>query len=98
MKTFKEMGIQVASRAFIGDKIKIERLLNRQIIIHHFKIADSNKREGTKCLHLQVEIDGQMRVNFTSASALMEAIQKVPQENFPFTTTIVKDNDRFEFS
>ena len=98
MKSFKDMGIKVASRAFIGDSLKIERLLNREITVLYHKIEDSTKKPGTKCLYLQLELEGQKRVLFTVAQALLEAIQKVPPENFPFTTTIVKDNDRFEFS
>lgn len=92
------MGITVTSRAFVGDSVKIERLLNREITIHHFKITDSTKKAGTMCLYLQLELDGQKRVLFTSAKALMEAIQKVPEDGFPFTATIVKQNDRFEFT
>ena len=65
--------------------------------ILHYKIADSTKKAGTKCLYLQIEYDGQKRVLFTGASALLEAIKMVPETGFPFTTTIVK-NDRFEFS
>lgn len=98
MKNFKEMGITVASRAFVGDSIKIERLLNKEITVHYYKIVDSNKKVGTLCLYLQIEYDGEKRVLFTSAQALMEAIQKVPKENFPFTATIVKQNERFEFT
>jgi hypothetical protein len=98
MKNFKDMNITVAARAFVGDSLKIERLLNREIVVHHFKITESTKKVGTKCLYLQLEIDGQKRVLFTGAIALLEAIQKVPAESFPFTTTIVKDNERFEFS
>jgi hypothetical protein len=91
------MGIQVASRAFTGDSIKIDRLLNKEIKVLYHKIEDSTKKQGTKCLYLQVEFEGQNRLLFTGAQALLEAIQKVPPENFPFTTTIVK-NDRYEFT
>ena len=92
------MGIKVVSRAFVGDKLKIERLLNREITVLFHKIEDSVKKPGTKYLSLQIEMDGQKRVVFTGAQALLEAIQKVPEDGFPFTTTIVKDNERYEFS
>ena len=98
MVRFKELGIKVSSKAFLGDSIKIDRLLNKEITVHYHKITDSNKRPGTLCLHLQIEFDGQKRVLFTGAQALIEAIQKVPSEKFPFTTIIVKDNDRYEFT
>ena len=98
MKHFKDLGIKVASPAFIGEKVKIERLLNMQIVVLFYKIEDSTKKAGTKCLFLQIEFNEQKRVLFTGAQALLEAIQKVPIDGFPFTTTIVKDNERFEFS
>jgi hypothetical protein len=98
MVRFKELGIKVTSRPFVGDSIKIDRILNKEITVLHFKITDSNKKAGTLCLHLQIEYEGQKRVFFTGAMALLEAIQKVPQEKFPFTATIVKENDRYEFT
>lgn len=98
MKSFKDMGIKVSSRAFVGDSIKIERILNREIQVLYHKIEDSTKKAGTKCLYLQLEFENQKRVLFTGAQALLEAIQQIPASEFPFTTTIVKDNDRFEFS
>lgn len=98
MKNFKEMGVKIPSRAFVGDKFKIDRLLNRQITVHHCKIEDSTKKPGTKCLYLQVEVEGKKGVLFTGATALIEAVRQIPEDSFPFTTTIVKDNDRYEFS
>ncbi len=32
------------------------------------------------------------------SSMLIEAIKQVPENGFPFTTTIVEDNDRFNFT
>jgi hypothetical protein len=29
---------------------------------------------------------------------LMDQIEKVPKEKFPFKTTIIKENERFEFT
>lgn len=98
MKSFKDMGIKVTSRAYIGESIKIERLLNKQITVLYHKIADSTKKAGTKCLYLQIELEGEKRVLFSGGQALIEAIQSIPAEDFPFTTTIVKPNDRYEFS
>ena len=98
MTAFKDLGIRATSRAFTGEKIKIERLLNRETKVIHFKIEDSSKKAGTKCLYLQLEFEGQKRVLFTGAQALIEVIQQIPADKFPFTTTIVKDNDRYEFS
>ena len=98
MNTFKELGITVACRAFVGDSIKIERLVGKEILVLHHKVTDSTKKLGTQCLYLQLEFEGTKRVLFTGAKALLEAVEKVPENGFPFSTTIVKNNDRYEFS
>jgi hypothetical protein len=46
----------------------------------------------------QIESDGSKRVLFSGSSYLMDMIQKVPKEGFPFTTTIVKNNEHLEFT
>lgn len=101
MKKFSELGIQsVIQGSLTGDKIKIDRILNREITICDFQIKDSkfaDKGNG-KCLYIQIEIDGGKRVIFTGSVVLMDTIQKVNKEDFPFITKIVKENDRFEFT
>ncbi len=99
MKQFKDFGIKPASKSFVGDKIKIDRLLNREIIVHDFKIGDSQFDKGCKkCLHLQIAIGETKHVVFTGSAVLMELIDRIPKTEFPFVTTIKKENDRFEFT
>lgn len=90
------MNIQAPDPNFSGDKIKIARILNKQITIEKYRIVDS-KYEG-KRLDLQITHDGEQRVAWTSSSFLMDMIQKVPQEDFPFIATIIKDNERYLFT
>lgn len=100
MKNFNEFGIKLNTKVFTGDKIKIGRVLNREIIVHDYKIEDSkyNDTGNGKCLHLQITKDGAKHVVFTGSLYLMDQIVLVPAEGFPFTTTIVEDNERFQFS
>jgi len=100
MKNFKDFGIKTNVKAFSGDKIKISRVLNREIVIHDFKIVDSKYTDAGngKCLYLQISIADVKYVVFTGSIGLMEEIILVPAEGFPFTTTIVEDNERFQFS
>ena len=99
MKQFKDFGIKPCVVGFIGDKIKIERILNRAITVHDYKIADSKYDNGNgKCLHLQIAIGEIKHVVFTGSSVLMDIIQKVSKDDMPFSTTIVKENERFEFT
>lgn len=53
MKNFKELGVIAKPKCFIGEKIKVSKILNKEIIVLDFKIVDS-KFEGKsgKCLHL----------------------------------------------
>lgn len=99
MNCFKEFGIKASSKNFEGDKIKIDRIINKEIIVEAFKIEDSKYDKGNgKCLHLQIWVDNAKRVVFTGSATLMEMIDKVPADKFPFKTTIVKESDRFQFT
>jgi Tat protein secretion system quality control protein TatD with DNase activity len=103
MNRFSQFNIKAPERGFEGDKIKISRILNREIVVHHFKIADSKVKEfkekgSGKCLHLQISFNNEMHVVFTSGTALIEVIQQIPEDKFPFTTTIVEENDRYKFT
>jgi hypothetical protein len=100
MTSFKDLGISPNLKAFTGDKIKIDRILNRAITVLDFKIEDSrftDKGNG-KCLYLHITLDGTMHVVFSGSRVLMDMIQKVPRESIPFTTTIVKNNEHLEFT
>ena len=100
MKSFKDFGIKPKTNMFIGDKIKISKVLNQDIIIHKYKINKS-KFENTnsgKCLQLQIELKGEKYVLFTGSKVLAETIQQVPQEELPFQTTITKEGEVFQFN
>lgn len=101
MKNFSQFNIQPATKGFDGDKIKMSKILNCEIVVHHFKIEDSKvfkERGSGKCLHLQISFNNEKHIIFTSSSGLIEVIQKIPENGFPFTTTIVEDNERFIFT
>jgi hypothetical protein len=100
MKKFKDFEIKIPQKTFTGDKINVKRILNREIIVHDYKIVDSKYTDSGngKCLHLSISINDVKYVVFTGSIGLMEEIVLVPTEGFPFSTTIVEDNDRFQFS
>jgi hypothetical protein len=97
MKKFSDFGIKTEVQNFSGDKIKIDRVLNRQIIVHQYKIENSKHNNG-KCLYMQIELDNTKRVLFTGSVVLLDTIQKIPEHNFPFTTTIIRNSEHFEFT
>ncbi len=99
MKNFKDLGVKSDFQTFVGDKRKMHQLLNRVIIILDYKIVDSKYKENCdKCLHLQLQIGDVKHVAFTGSKPLMDTLEKVPKTDFPFTTTIVKENDWYEFT
>ena len=100
MRNFKDFGIKSDIKSFEGDKIKIDRIMNKPIIVEDYKIVDSKFTEkgNGKCLHIQISIDNSKRLVFTGSANLMELIQQVPKEHFPFATIIIKENERYEFT
>lgn len=100
MNSFKDFEIKPSADCFKGKKIEIDDILNKEIIVCAYKIQDSKfpKKVGDKCLHLQIKVDNDDRVVFTSGSLLMTTIKMIDQARFPFKTIIVKQNKRFEFT
>jgi hypothetical protein len=101
MNKFSDMKIPAPSKGFEGEKIKISKVLNREIEVHGFKIDNSkcfSHKGSGKCLTIQIRIGESNHIIFTSSSCLIETIQQIPKEAFPFATTIVEDNDRYMFT
>ena len=100
MKNFKDFGITVTSRNFEGDKIKIDKIINKEIIVKDYKIENSKFQEkgNGKCLYIQILLSGENRVLFSGSGYLMDMIEMVPKDSFPFKATIVRQNERLEFT
>jgi hypothetical protein len=64
-----------------------------------YKIVPSKFQDNGngKCLNLHILNGGVENVVFTGSTVLMEQIEMVNKQDFPFTATIVNNNDRFEF-
>lgn len=97
IKSFKELGISTPEpRSFIGEKIPVKKVIGKQIIIHDFKVVPSNY-SGNR-LDLQISLNDDKRVIFTSSSYLSETMKQIPKDAFPFTTIIIEENDRFKLT
>lgn len=99
MKGFKDLGIVTHSDNFIGDKIKIAKVLNRDIVITNFRIEPSKypKNKSGKCLHLQIELDGGKKVIFTGSDVLIHTIEQVKKEDLPVSCQIIQEGEHYEF-
>lgn len=82
-----------------GDKMRIDDVVNREIIITGYKITSSRfeKSNSMQCLKLQFELGGQRHILFTGSNVLIEQINKYNQ-HIPFTTTIIKVEKFYTFS
>lgn len=98
MNSFKDFGINTESaKSFAGPKIKIKKVLNKQIVIKDFKIEPSDY-ENKQRLTLDIEFEGNNHIIWTNSKYLQELIQKVDRAKLPFTTTIIEENERLLFS
>lgn len=81
-----------------GDKIKIDDVLNQEIVILGYKVRGSKyPKSSDKCLTLQVELEGKRRVVFTGSMVLLEQVEKY-QDKLPFLATIKKIDRYYAFT
>jgi len=92
---FKDLGIEVDTKAFSGEKINIMRVLNQDIVIEDFRITPSKFEGKGDCLTLQIQYEDRQRVIFVGSNPLMEIIKQIPRSKFPIQTQIVKENGRY---
>ena len=102
MRTFKEFGITVdIQQSFTGEKIPMKRLLNKEIIIHDFRVVPSqfkNSGDGNR-MDMQITVDGIQRIGWTNSLYLRNQIEKVDRKTgFPFKATIIENNGHYEFT
>lgn len=101
MKKFSDLGIAAPEPAFVGDKIKMHKILGKNITVHKYVIEPSkftDKGNGNR-LKMQLSVDNIKRIIFTGSSGLMCAIEEVKKEDFPFQTTIIQlDTEQLLFT
>ena len=100
LKSFKSLNVPMPSIGFEGTKIDIQELIDRDIILHDFKIEDSKfpKPGKEKCLHLQVAIGEIKYVSFTPTLRLIRQATSIEKGQLPITTKIIRAGKSLEFS
>lgn len=94
MKKFSEMDIKITHNGYLGEKIKISKVFNKEIEIHSFKEEPSKKNESI-LLTIQIKFENELRVIFCGSQMLHRILKLVPVEDFPFIATIVNDNNGY---
>jgi hypothetical protein len=83
-----------------GDKIPIERVLNKEIEIIGYRVTSSKypKNKSGKCLTLQFTADdGERHILFTGSDVLIEQTERYG-EKIPFLAVIKKINKYYTLS
>lgn len=81
------------SKAFDGDKKKLDDILNQEILILDFKVKDSKQCIGSKYLTIQFKIDDKTFIVFTGSMVLINQLEKY-KDNLPFYT-VIKRIDKY---
>ena len=95
MKSFSDFAKE--EKPLDGDKIKIDDLLNKEVIIKDFKVAKSKYEGKGDYMTLQIEENGQTRVSFTGSLVLINQCKRYKDE-MPFKATIKKVERYYTFS
>ena len=87
------------AKDFVGSRIHMKDVLNREIIVLGFKTRDTKFKEydSGKYIILQIELDGEKRVLFTSSKVLLNQAESY-RDKFPFITCIIKHKDFYTFA
>ena len=100
MENFKDFAQETP---IAGSKIKLERILNREIVVTGASVRDSkfkgDARDGEKpkYLLLQFELDGEQHMTTTGSVVLIDQIERY-KDHIPFRATIVRTGTYFTFS
>lgn len=98
IKEFKQFEIKPTIQNYVGDKIKIDKILNKKITVLKYVIEKSKFDNEKDRLKLQIELNNEKRIVFTGSTFLINMIKQVSENDLPFTTTIVKEDERLEFT
>jgi hypothetical protein len=82
-----------------GAKVKIDQILNTEILVTAYRITDSKYGNGDKgkCLTIQFSSDDQKHIVFTGSKVLIDQIEKYKEE-IPFLAAIKKIDRYYTFT
>lgn len=101
IKSFSELNVpEPKFKGFVGEKIAVKKVLDKEITVFFFKIVPSKYPEtgnGDR-LDIQIEFNSEKRLLRTSSTYLQEQIKNIPENGYPFTTKIKEQDERFMFT
>jgi len=84
-------------QSFDGDKLRLDEILNKEILVIGFRIKESHQKKGTQYLTIHFALDGKQHVTFTGSVVLMDQLKKY-ESHLPFLAMIKKINRHYTFS
>lgn len=97
MKRFSDFNVTPPERQFDGEKIKIFKILNKEVKVLNYRIVDS-KFKNSQRLDLHIETEGVKYIVFTGSNHLLKTIEQINKNDLPFLTVIEKDGESFKFT
>lgn len=98
MKDFGELNITYEPQAFSGEKISIQKVLNKDLVVQDWKIGPSKIAGKDFRIDIQILLGGEQRVTWTSSKKFKELVERIPKKELPFTAQIVAiDGGGFKF-
>ncbi len=99
MTTFRDLNINTHPDLMMGEKVKISKVLNRDIQITNYRIVESKypKNKSGKCLHLQFKLGDELKILFTGSDVLIHTIEQVKSEDLPIFCQIIQEGEHYEF-
>lgn len=82
-----------AEERLVGDKVSVSDILNKEITVLSYKIMKS-KIEDDNYAQIQIEINGEKKVVFTSSKVLKDQLETY-KDHIPFIATIIKTRKYF---
>lgn len=80
-----------------GSKIKMNDILDKEVEVLGYKLANSKYKSGEECLIIQFKLGSEKHIVFTGSSVLIEQCKKYKDE-MPFLATIKQVDKYYTFS
>lgn len=71
-----------STEQLIGEKISIDKILNKEIKVLAFRLKNSKIEKGSTYAQIQIELHGELRVIFTNSTVLKEQLQRYKEHLF----------------
>lgn len=88
MSEYLNFGDFAIDESLIGDKIQIEKVLNKKILITKYRISKSKFKESNYTT-VQFRLDDKLYVIFTGSEVITKQLEKY-KDKLPFNVTIIK--------